>query len=81
MPQDEVRRQLLEQAREAQARNGGSGGSDDEIVRLCRSLYEAIVLADDANAQLANAFLGPLTDPNSTGFLEGFNKIDRPAPS
>lgn len=78
-----VRQELLKSAREAQARSGKTGGTDDEIVGLARALYVALVpsaIGEQGDAQAANAFLGPLTDPDSGGFLEAFQKIARPLP-
>jgi hypothetical protein len=54
------------------------------VVRLCRLFYEAIVpaaIGESGKAQAANAFFGPLTDRTSRGFLEVFDKADRPLPS
>ncbi|MBI1922408.1 MAG: type V CRISPR-associated protein Cas12b [Geobacter sp.] len=54
-----------------------------EIRRQLRLLYEAIVPSSvglDGNAQQANAFISPLTDPDSKGFLSVFDKIEAPPP-
>ena len=72
---------LLEQARAAQMRNRNEvAGSDQEIVDLLQQLYADIVPSaigeDDGTAQAANAFLSPLTDGSSRGFLEVFDKLD-----
>src|SRR4051794_21153094 len=77
VPSAEVITSLLEAARVAQHRNVEAAvvsaeepakGSDEEVVRLCRRLYEAIVpaaIGENGTAQAANAFLGPLTDRTS----------------
>lgn len=71
--------ELLEAARAAQKRNKGElAGTGEEIVELLRQLYADIVpsaIGEDGDAQAANAFLSPLVDPNSRGFLEIFDKI------
>ena len=75
-------RQLV---REARARNGGAGDTmDDEAVTLLRKLYERIVpssIGEDGTAQASNAFIGPLTDPWSLGFLGVYDKLERPVPN
>lgn len=85
----EIRQKALRLARDAQRRNRSSlEGSDEEILDLLRRLYEHIVptaitldaAAQNANAQNANAFLGPLTDRESKGFLLVFEKLKRPRP-
>jgi len=75
-------RALIEAARK---RNGVSGGEvDDEAIALLRKLYEHLVpssVGKDGTAQAANAFIGPLTDPESQGFLGVFDKLSRPVPN
>lgn len=84
VPRDTVRADLLAAVRAAQHRNGaGPLLSDDEVVSACGALYKAIVPAAvgrQGTAQAANAFLGPLTDPKSKGFLDIFEKLERPIP-
>lgn len=74
--------ELLGLAREAQERNGRRHeGGDEELLGLLRALYVDIVPSAegrDGNAQAANAFLSPLTDKDSRGFLEVFDKIANP---
>ena len=41
--QASVREELLKQVHSAQARNGGAGGNDEQIINLCRNLYVSIV--------------------------------------
>jgi hypothetical protein len=51
------------------------------VILLCRLLYEVIVLAaigQTGTSQAANAFLGPLNVMDSRGFLEVFDRADRP---
>jgi CRISPR-associated endonuclease C2c1-like protein len=85
VPAEVVRAEVLALAREAQSRNGGAGGTDDEICSLLRRLYEAMVPSvlgvETGNAQAASGFLGPLTDPDSDGYLKAAEKAERPAPS
>jgi hypothetical protein len=73
---------LINAARE---RNGDADdGTDDEPIELLRKLYERIVpsvIGEDGSAQVAGAFIGPLTDPDSKGFLGVFEKLDRPIPN
>ena len=75
-------RALIEAARD---RNGVSGGAvGDEVIALLRKLYEHLVpssVGKDGTAQAANAFIGPLTDPESQGFLGVFHKLSRPVPN
>ena len=77
--EDQVVAKLLELARAAQKRAGHNPvGSDQEIVDLLRQLYIDIVpsaIGEEGDAQAANAFLSPLTDPKSRGFLDVFEKI------
>src|SRR5689334_4176013 len=84
IPRDRIQAACLEVARAAQRRNGrDTPGTDADIIGLLRRLYEAIVpsvLGESGTAQAANAFLGPLTDPDSGGFLEVFGKLSRPRP-
>jgi hypothetical protein len=72
-------------ARKVQAANGRPGvATDEEILAALRQLYEAIVpsvVLDSegkplsATAQAAGAFVGPLMDPRSRGFLNVFEKV------
>ncbi len=82
---DSAREQLLGLARKAQRRNTGRRyGSDGEVVELLRRLYEAMVpsaAGKKGSAQSANAFIGPLTDPDSEGFQDVFKKLERPVPN
>ena len=77
--------ELRELVREAKIRNGAvDNGSDDEAVNLLRNLYERIVpssIGEDGTAQAANAFIGPLTDPESRGFLGIYEKLERLVPN
>src|SRR4051794_30454696 len=74
--------ELLGLAHEAQERNGRKHeGGDEELLGLLRALYVDIVPSaegEDGSAQAANAFLSPLTDKDSRGFLEVFDKIADP---
>lgn len=77
---DTVQESLLTLIREAQRANGLPEplGADGEVTELVRELYESIVpssVGKDGNAQQANAFISPLTDPLSTGFLSIFQKL------
>jgi hypothetical protein len=83
---EEVRSALLTDARAAQRRNVGRDqpGDDEEVLGLARRLYEAIVpaaIGQDGTAQAANAFLSPLTDSKSHGFLDAQGKLQRPQPN
>jgi hypothetical protein len=78
-PGEQVRESLLQRARAAQERNRHSDEAvDTEICQLLRRLYECIVpsaIEERGSAQNANAFLSPLTDYESTGFMSVFDKI------
>lgn len=77
-------------AREVQSRNGKpNAGSDEEVLSVLRSLYEALVpsvLLDgngeprDGKSQDAGGFAGPLMDGASAGFQNIFDKILDPLP-
>jgi hypothetical protein len=41
--QASVREELLKHVHTAQARNGGAGGNDEQIINFCRDLYVSIV--------------------------------------
>jgi hypothetical protein len=52
-----------------------------EALPLLRQLYEAMVpssIGEEGNAQAVGAFVSPLTDPESKGFLSVFEKIENP---
>jgi hypothetical protein len=70
---------------EAKVRNGGENdGQHDEEIKLLRNLYERIVpssIGEKGAAQAAGAFIGPLTDPESKGFLGVYEKLERPIPN
>lgn len=70
---------------EAKVRNGGEDdGQYHEEIKLLRSLYERIVpssIGANGTAQAAGAFIGPLTDPESKGFLGVYDKLARPIPN
>lgn len=75
-----IESQLMVMLREAQVQNGLPEpiGSDSQLVSLARHLYECIVpssVGKDGNAQQANAYISPLVDPMSTGFLSIFEKL------
>ena len=83
---DSVRAGLQDLVRQAQKTNGKTVGFElDEACRLLRELYEGIVpsvLKDQTGtAQAAGAFIGPLTDADSKGFLSAFEKLSRPQPN
>ncbi len=79
--EEQVRAALLDCIRAAQRRNRHDGeavGQDDELAELLGQLYADIVpsaVGEDGDAQAANAFLSPLVDAQSRGFLEVLEKI------
>lgn len=84
VPEGQTVEALLQQVQGARRRNGAAAASssgNQEVVDLLRQLYADIVpsaIGEDGNAQAANAFLSPLTDLGSRGFLEIFEKIGEP---
>jgi hypothetical protein len=83
---DSVRAELQDLVRLAQKANGKTVGFElDEACRLLRELYEEIVPSvtkgKTGTAQAAGAFIGPLSDAESEGFLSAFEKLDRPQPN
>ncbi len=59
-------------------------GSDAEIITILGQLYAAIVpsvIGEQGTAQAANAYLSPLTDSASEGFMDASRKLDRPLPN
>jgi len=61
-----------------------SPGIDADIITILGRLYAAIVpsvIGDEGSAQAANAYLSPLTDVASEGFMEASRKLDRPLPN
>lgn len=94
VPRADVRRRALALSREVQQRNsfpnGGSYPDDDQVLALLRRLYEDLVpsCALDAkgnpiegDAQSANKWVSPMTDPESTGNLSVFEKVLDPPPA
>lgn len=85
-----VVQEALYMAREAQKRNGKEGvGSDQEVLKLLRRLYEQIVPSCcldnkgkplDGDAKAANAWVSPLMDPKSEGLLSNFDIVFDPLP-
>ncbi len=81
----EVPGEALAMARALQQANGKpDSGTDEEVLRLLRGLYENIVpscLLDDkgkprkGDAQAANAWVSPLMDKESKGGLSVFDKV------
>jgi hypothetical protein len=83
----EVARRLESRIHEARQRNGQTTHLPPEhfatICTMLRKLYEAIVpssVGGNGIAQKGNEYLGPLTDPESKGFLSIFEKIECPPP-
>lgn len=78
--EDAVRQGLIKLVKEAQSRNTILAPiADTDAVELLRRLYEAIApsaIGEKGNAQNANRYLGPLTDRDSRGELDVFDKID-----
>ena len=81
----EVNAQLRNRVVLARTRNGRLNPLTDtefaEISRYLRRLYEAIVpssIGEKGDAQQANAYISPLTDADSMGFLSIFDKISTP---
>ncbi len=82
-----VKASLNQRIRAACRNNGSQENISDEdlalIRTLLRSLYEVIVpssIGEKGNAQQANAYISPLTDPDSNAFQAIFDKIgSRPA--
>lgn len=58
-------------------------GSDDEVLAAIRALYHRLLPEEtgEGSAQDANAYLSPLTDPNSKGFAGAAEKLSRPRPN
>lgn len=78
--QSKVQSQLISMVRRAQKTNGLPEpiNSASKLTDLVRELYECIVpsaIGKDGNAQQANSYLNPLTDPMSTGYLSIFDKL------
>ena len=79
---EEARRRALALINEARVRNCSritAPLTDDESVSLLKDLYSKIVpsfVGNEGTAQAANAFLSPLVDSQSQGFLEIFDKLD-----
>lgn len=73
MSAQQCREELLRRLRDRQQRNGHKGdlGTDNELLRISRRLYEILVpesVGGKGDAQmLSRRFLSPLTDPNSEG--------------
>ena len=67
--------------KQAVSRNGGTPADNNkDAVTLLRQLYEYIVpssIEKDGTAQAANAYIGPLTDPESKGFSAPGRYADR----
>lgn len=94
VPRAHVRQEALAFARAVQQRNAspasGSALEDDQVLSLLRRLYEDIVPSCsldakgnpiDGDAQSANKWVSPMTDPESTGNLSVFDKILDPPPA
>ncbi|WP_206885894.1 type V CRISPR-associated protein Cas12b [Alicyclobacillus mali (ex Roth et al. 2021)] len=73
MTSEQCQQELLKRLRDRQRTNGHTGdpGTDEELLRVARQLYEVLVpqsVGKQGNAQmLSRKFLSPLTDPNSKG--------------
>ncbi|MCL6637734.1 MAG: type V CRISPR-associated protein Cas12b, partial [Alicyclobacillus sp.] len=73
MTAKECQEELLKRLRDRQRKNGHTGdpGTDEDLLRVARQLYELLVpqsVRQQGNAQmLSSGFLSPLTDPNSEG--------------
>jgi len=82
--QSEVEHQALQMAREAQKRNKSIVGSDEEVLKALRILYEQIVpscvLDDKGNPlkgdaqSIGSGYAGPLLDPDTCKFEEDDEK-------
>ncbi|KAB2892242.1 MAG: hypothetical protein F9K32_00610 [Desulfobulbaceae bacterium] len=77
---ESIQQERLSRIRRAQLENGLPEplGTDAELNSLVRKFYEFIVpssVKEDGNAQQANGFLSPLTDPISIGYLSIFEKL------
>jgi hypothetical protein len=94
VPRAQVRQDALTFARAVQQRNASVPTAktleDDQVLALLRRLYEDLVpsCAVDAkgnpiegDAQSANKWVSPMTDPHSTGNLSVFDKVLDPPPS
>ena len=81
---EEVTAELDDKIDEILADNGAAPLDDEdrsEARALLRRIYEAIVpsaIGETGNAQNAGAFVGPLFDANSDGFMNIFTKIENP---
>lgn len=79
--EEDIRLQLIDGIHKARKENGGGVPiTDEEAADLLHSLYGAIVpsaVGEQGTAQNANRYLGPLTDKDSRGELDIFEKIDR----
>ncbi len=84
VPREEVQAGLRKMVDEARARNGAppvTSGEFHTAAQLLRKMYEAIVpssVGGDGDAQAANAYISPLTDPESRAFLAIFDKLETP---
>ncbi len=83
---DNIAAELRFLVTKAQGANGKSPGVElDEASDLLHRLYELIVPSalegETGKAQEAGGFIGPLTDPKSTGYLGVFEKLDRVEPN
>jgi len=73
---------LIKAACQSNGRNSPLPGDEiEEIKTLLRKLYEYIVpssIGAKGDAQQANAFISPLTDPHSRAFIDIFDKVSAP---